>query len=534
MKRLKTKQFLAATFLAFTPMVVQAATVWNSATTEEVPGVTFAGMTPSGFRFEISAPPGDYPVQYSTNLLQWFPLGVIEPPVGTGDIVDAGALGRPAGFYRAAGGFEETRMHVIALESAVESSGFPGYQMLGGLWSGHSNEAALFQSSNPADGLLRLVGGTFSQFRIEPGNTYASLAGYAEIYGDEDVFPVIKGVDSFNVITDDDVEIEFFKLEGGEHSLVGLFNDTYDYDDPDSDYTSTEESIGMVFLAAKCTDAQEADMTGDWGFVINLIEAEPDRVLYSGMAVVASMAAAPLRASVSKVTEFKIDQFFDPAFVDAYSVVEAINEVFPASLSADGSFQLDAGMQFKGFVSPSARFFAVAATDPGVESIPPSEEDVFQPVLAEAQTQVIVGVKRDPDPQLGGKTYRIIRKGWWVEDDGFEIDRSADGDRLVFNAGGTSVTRNSESLFTTVFFDGVIKNSVPGEETVSLTLAVTKDPATGQIDMEGGFTEDGEVFTYRSFGFAQEGGDLLVLVDSITTSSDGSAGLGLIIALREP
>jgi hypothetical protein len=333
-----------------------------------------------------------------------------------------------------------------------------------------------------------------------------------------------------NAFTIDD-EIEIFKMEGGDHSLVGLFNDTYDYDDPDSNYTSTEESTGMVFLAAKSTDAKEADMTGDWGFVINLIAAEQDRVLYSGMAAVASISAAPLSVSVSKVTEFKIDQFFEPNFVQTENIVEIINEVFPASLSADGSFDFDG---LKGFVSPSAKFFAIAATDSGIESIPSGEEDVFQPNLEEAESQVIVGVKRDANPQLGGKTYRIIRKGWWVEDDAFEIDRSADGDRLVFNAAGTSVTRNSESLFTTVFFNGAMKNSGPGDDPVNLTLAVSKDAATGQITMEGGFTDDGEVFTYRSFGFAQEGSDLLILVDTITTTSGGSAGLGLIIALREP
>ncbi len=196
------------------------------------------------------------------------------------------------------------------------------------------------------------------------------------------------------------------------------------------------------------------------------------------------------------------------------------------SLAADGGVTISnpEGPDLTGMVSPSAKLLVAVAADPEISEITKGESEIFISGLDEAVSEWLVGVKTTNTPQVTGKTYRVLRKDWWMEGPVFEIDFSGLQDRLVFNANGTSVTRTFDSGFEAIDFDGDFDSDTSSEP---LPLAVD---VQGRITLEGTIPDD---YTTRAFGYSQEGRSLLVMVKTGETV-DGAAGVGLIIAVREP
>src|SRR5690606_21685490 len=96
---------------------LHAATVWSPAVTEESPEVRSAAMTAGGFRIEIDAPPGSYPVEKSANLAGWEAEGEASGTLGAVSYTDAGARESPLGFYRVGGSFDQGLLHGLGFVS---------------------------------------------------------------------------------------------------------------------------------------------------------------------------------------------------------------------------------------------------------------------------------------------------------------------------------------------------------------------------------------------------------------------------------
>lgn len=519
-----------------TAAAATAELAWTPASEQAVPDVVAASLVAEGFKFEIAAPPGEYALQRSTTLLpgSWQPLGVMEPSAGSASITDPAALSLPRAFYRVEGTFDELPMKLIGFDVSVTSGGIVP-NLFGGLWTGHAHQDFLFQKQPESDeALVKFFGERFTSFRIEPANSAGIISAVIESRSDVDVLSVEFEADRW--LVDADIgEVPFFKLEGGDHSLIGMVRDfdATQFGTPLGLYSLTEESISTLWAISKSEDADPADLAGDWGFIRIMVDGVESDGIFSGLAFATSVTAGPgpRPIAITSITEFGIEHIWEDGDVDWVFGTETITPAITTALdlAPDGTVSIndpDEGPPFSGIVSPSAKLLVATKSDP--ELAAPGSDDTYEflPGLDGGEVQYLVGVKRTNSPQLAGKSYRIIRQGWWVEGDGFEIDVSGEEDRLVFNAAGTSVVRTSSFDFQGVDFTGG-KDSDSDSIVQPMTVAIS---AGGQITMVGGVAGD---YTITSFGFAQEGSKLLILVDAIETEEDG-AGLGLIIAIEEP
>ncbi len=514
---------------------LHAATVWSPAVTEESPEVRSAAITAGGFRIEIDAPPGSYPVEKSANLAGWEAEGEASGTLGAVSYTDAGARESPVGFYRVGGSFDQGLLHGLGFVSRVESSGMlPDGDTYGGLWTGHSFETGRVQSADPADALLRIDAMAASAFRIQPSNPHAVLGAYIETSRQPEVSALAMGEASWMVPAGDGgPPVTLLTLEGEGGALAGISEESEQQSS--GFYQSTTAEFGLFLAAPAVVDANPADLQGDWGFVRVLVEADPAGALFSGAAYTGSISAAGTALAVEAGNEFEIEQSFSPATVTvSESFDPAVDVTLTVDLAAEGSvriFEPEEENSLEGFVSPTAKWMAAASTSPGIEVLPEGQAEHYAAHLPEASTQLLLGVKRDATPALAGKTYRIVRCGWYVESGAFEIDRSGEGDRLVFSADGQSATRTSDFVFRAVTFSGELDSSTPGDELGTFPMSVST-AGDGSISLAATLEEDDETMDLHTFGFAQEGGDVLVLVDA-ASSTGGSASLGVIIAVRE-
>jgi hypothetical protein len=515
-----------------TVAALAAQSTWTPATREALPTVVSSGLTPGGFRMEIAAPPGDYRFERSTTMLakSWMDLGAVNTVNGTGVAVDAGALSLPKAFYRVAGGFEETQMKLIAFDATLSSASItdPEVFVWGGLQTRQSLENLLFQTAEPTSGLVRVLGGTSGSFVASP-NLDSRIFTWVESIDEPEVLPVTISGDILSIQAEEG-PIEFRPIEDGGHSRLGMArqNDTF----IDGDFTSVERSLETLWVIAKSQNAQPSALAGDWGFV-RILSAGYENVdlidgigFLDGLVFPTSITSGPnpRTLTVGSAEGFEIEHAWGlaPAEVDSLFYTDNPNVTVSLDLAMDGGVTLTVPGEnaFRGMVSPSAKLLVAASSTPDITSDPGNEGQ------DSGEVQWLVGVKRTNTPALAGKTYRVLRQGWWVDGDFFEIDRGDSTDRLVFNAGGTLVERTSAFIFDTVSFDGVLDN---GTDPAELEMSVTIN-AQGRILMEDSVAGE---YTVKTLGFAQEGGGLLVLVDCIETA-EGAAGLGLMIAIEEP
>jgi hypothetical protein len=506
--------------------VLTAQTTWTPETRQAVPEILGSGLTPGGFRIEIAGPPGDFRFQRSTTLLpgSWQDLGGIDPFFGTGEATDPGALSLPKAFYRVAGGFEETAMKLVSFDSTLSSASFDDFEW-GGLWSQQARENMIFQSAETTSGLVTLFDGESGGFIVEP-NIDPRIFTSVDQWNDPAILPVaindnIWSIDTFGG------PVDLIPLEDGGHALAGIARDEFSYED--DGFSATERSLETLWAISKSENAQPSDLAGNWGFVRILSDGFETEGFLDGYAFPTSITAGanPRTFTINNAQGFEIEHNWDlfPAEVNSVFYPDNPGTVVSLDLAANGevTLTLPGENPFKGIVSPSAKLMVATASSPDLEN--PSEDF--------GEVQWLVGVKRTNTPALGGKTYRVIRQGWLVDGDFFEIDRGGPTDELVFDSGGTSVTRTSEFNFDNVSFEGVYDD---GADPTPLIMDVSVN-AQGRILMEDGVPGS---YTARTFGFAQEGSGLLVLVDSIDFEADpetdlpAAAAIGLMIAVEVP
>lgn len=524
---IRTLRYLELVCLCL-PATLAAQTPWTPATRQALPEILSSGLTPGGFRIEIAAPPGDFRLERSTTLLpnSWQDLGPITPVLGIGEELDAGALSLHKAFYRVAGGFEETAIKLIGFVSTLSSASFERLQW-GGMWTWQMRENLLFQSAEAGSGLATLIDGEEGGFIAEP--IYGVFTSVGQ-WNDPETYPVTVTGDTWSIDTFG-TPIDLTPVEDGGHALAGIARDEDIYDDGNG-YSSTERSLETLWVIEKSQDAQPSDLAGDWGFVRILSDGSDTVGHLDGYVFPTNINAGPNPPTftVANVEAFEIEHNWGliPAGVSSVFYPDNPGVVISVNLASNGEVTLTLPDEnaFKGIVSPSAKLLVASASTPDITSDPNNDGQ------NSGEVQWLVGVKRTNSPALAGKTYRVIRQGWWVDGDFFEIDRSGSTDQLVFNAGGTSVERTSEFNFDEVSFDGVYNNDT---DPANLTMGVSTNEQ-GRIQME--FSDPG-FYTVKTFGFAQEGSGLLVLVDAIKVEADPvegppAAGLGLMIAVEVP
>ncbi|MEY4242559.1 MAG: hypothetical protein RLZZ245_144 [Verrucomicrobiota bacterium] len=517
--------------LLFAQVSFGATPVWEIASRQASPTILSAAKNPDGFRLAFEAPPGNYTLERSINLQTWASLGGLGISAGSGLFTDVGALTLDRAFYRIAGSFEEVPMGIIGFSSKVASGGMVGGPSYGGLWTGHSFQNFVLQRGNSTDALLRFSSAWATESRVETMSDLPMLAAWVEKWNEDQALPTAVTPNGLSVDLGED-QLELISLEGGDYSWVGLLKDENSV--VDNDYQETSLQIEMPVILAKSRNASSVAMDGNWGLVRIMTDATSSEITYAGAAYPVTFSAGATQLDFSQFMDFEIEQYLPSGGLAHFSNMGSESMSLATSVTADGAFHLlsPEGLEFTGRVSPSAKFLAAAASPMGLENLPDGASEAFLPNLEEVENQWLLGVKRTFSPDLAGKSYRIIRKGWWVEGQTFEIDASGTGDRLVFNSSGTSAMRSSEFNFSAVDFSGFLESSLPGEATIDQPMSVTVDER-GQIEMQASFEEEGDLVTIRSFGFAREGSDLLILVVAIQDGS-GGAGIGLIIAVREP
>lgn len=490
---------------------------------------------------EIQAPPGNYTLERSVNLSQgsWQSVGPIVPNVEFGSLTDAAALALPAAFYRVAGGFQETEMRSISFASTISSSGNPQSGILGGLWTGNSQDSLRLQSANPQSALIKSQAGERARFRVEPTSSFGQISAYVERWNDEETLPLTINGGRLN-LTHEEGNLELFQLEGGNHSIFGIgqYADETTETGEFGTYLNSERGTEAIWAIAKSVNANPADLAGDWGFVRVLVNAEQAGLLSNGWFNVeawhTTITAGP------NPRPFAVSSFMDVDVQHQWPSGQVVTQFRPLvvhspvvsvslSLSPNGEVTIqpeESDTLFRGMVSPSAKLMVLASSVPDSSDLPAAPSERFDSNLNQAVSEWAVGVKKTSSPQLAGKTYRILRQGWWMDGPTFKINASNAGERVVFNSNGSSATCSFDSQIQTVQFDGGITQST---HSGTLPMSVSVD-AAGRILLEGSIPGES---TIRTFGYAQEGSNLLVMVESVE-STDGSAGLGLLIAVPEP
>jgi hypothetical protein len=524
---------IASAFL-YSIVGAQAQTRWIPASREQVPAIVEARLAENGYRLSLHAPVGNYLIERSLHLLpdSWIQVGIVSPVDGFGSFTDVAALSLDNAWYRVVGAFEETDFKLLSFVSSVTSDGYEGSGYFGGIWTGLSNQNLAVQRSGPTSGILSMQTGEFASFRMEPLNPAGVLSAVLENWRDEYVLPFSNDATSWTIDTGE-AELSMHKLEGGDHSLIGIRQSDYvdEFETEFGTYSTIESEVEVLWAIAKSSNASPADLAGGWGFIRLFVDGIESDAIYNGEAWATTFTAGPnpLPFSIGAYSEFDVEHLFPSGEVDALygNYTENPAQQLTLDVAVDGRAVIKSGtdVAYRGMVSPSAKLLVASGSNPALADLPVGQNFAFLSELDGAATEWLIGVKRAHSPQLGGKTYRVIRQGWWVEDDYFEIEYSGEDERLAFDAAGTAVSRTSDYRFEFVTFDGFIDWDA-ATETFPMTVSVD---GQGRILMQSNATGSVKV---RTFGYAQEGSNLLILVDSFETDA-GPAGVSLMVAVRE-
>jgi hypothetical protein len=212
----------------------------------------------------------------------------------------------------------------------------------------------------------------------------------------------------------------------------------------------------QAFAAEKSENAQFADLAGDWAFTRLEVEVSPgsNDIIYTVLTFPAAVTEADLGGFfVPEGTEFIESEFlqeldgsgvekrrFESTFAEADAVI-------PWELSSDGEIFWDNGdtgqpgrdpQVFGGFVTPTSDVIVLAEGVPGIYPWRNGDEPAPDLNLFSAH-QVFVGIKRNTNPKLNGRKYRLVGVKFHPKADRFELASWNESTRLHFQGkhGGT-------------------------------------------------------------------------------------------------
>ncbi len=280
----------------------------------------------------------------------------------------------------------------------------------------------------------------------------------------------------------------------------------------------------QAFMARKSVDAGIADLIGNWGIVRLEIEGDTEENLYTVLSAPVTISDEDGGTFSVQGTEIETEMvhFFDGRDPERrYFEPAEIDFDFPINVSPDGEVLVSIegfgrpgqdSQNLAGFMSPAGDFLVLAEGWPEIHQarigeVPEGAGDGF------AAHQLFLGVRRDLNPDLAGKEYRLEGQSFWVSRWDFEMlpsgpDGIAGG--LSFGQDG-EVTLTVEDLIVRLpFYDGdqegiIVETDDPEE--IPLTYSVASD---GRLNFDmSSLTDPGDEAFFT--GFAQQGGRVLIL-----------------------
>ena len=479
----------------------------------------------SGFQLSVEGLPGEYHVVYSDDLSEWDTLSETVVAAEPVPLIDSESLGVPRRFYR-----------------IEEASLFPEYHTLLSTWGlqaepgissflmGFIQPDGLFIDSEGEQVIVRRPADAFASTSIHFDGS-VDVSGEYGLQSTRFAIPTIfaGGGITLNIPGDDEESDPSWELpmkplgaiapaDGTANMLTGtsIRHATYD--------GGERFEFVQAFMARKSVDAGIDDLTGDWGIVRLEIEGDSEEILYT-------VLSAPVTISDEDGGTFALNgieietemrHFFDGSDPERrYFEPTEIDFAFPIQVNPNGEVVLSIEgfgrpgqdvQHLAGFISPDANFLTLAEGWPSVydarnEMVPEGACNGF------AAHQLFLGVRRDPNPDLAGKEYRLEGQSFWVSRWDFEMLPSGpDG-----IAGGLSFDQNGEATLTLEdlivrlpFYDGdqggiIVETEDPDEIPLSYTIA-----PDGRLNFDmSDLTDPGDEAFFT--GFAQEGGRALIL-----------------------
>ncbi len=492
---------------------------------EKQPEVVPLGFNPSsGFQLRIDGAPGVYGVEISDDLQQWSLLENAVVDEGPVTVLDGDAVGLKRRFYRATGVFEESEYHFLDFHWGVETE--PGQ---GRFVAGYrSVDRMVFQNAGSNKSLLRFRNGFGASTRLTPPSQIETgaflLDGTAEAFAEYTAagldinYPATSGEHAYaDAIEREARNLELVAMRGNRDTLAGMGGGGYTLDE-----TIQGREIRLGVMGRRSRNASLDALEGDWGFIRFLID--PSNGVFNAGAFAGGIDAQAGRFDGTYAREAEIQLALDGtwgggnlAFVD-----EPETFSIPVEVEPDGTFRLSPeGDVFDGFVTRTGNLFTTARVAPEVSL---SGSGHASDVVGEANYQYMIGIRRDPNPELSGRSYRILGQMLLLEDGRYEVGAFRDaGNRFAFDEQGVS----TETItFQTVGTD-LAGNAVQSNESIRLEVEVSID-ANGMIRMDGGRLD--KDISFNVFGFAQEGGDVLVLALGFMADDGSSGGVGVLLA----
>jgi len=499
-----------------------------------------------GFQMTVRAAPGSYGVEFSDDLIDWQSHDDLVLEEASAAFMDVGSLGEPQRFYRLSGEYEASDYHFINAFLAVES--MPGMEGEGRLRSGFEAFETVRLGSTGAERVslstigerfaqvTNAKGGPFTQGTVRAGAARSTVEGETVL---ADVTPSgftiqIPALNNQTLSGFPEARLEWEmaleSLADELTTLAGIGTSSYEIQES---ATVVGNEISLFLMGRKSVNADAAGMEGPWGLVRWLHKAaDSDQVLpnYNVGAYAFDINANQddNTFDFTYVREVEIEQNLQggPPSVNLEHEDEDDEFSFPFTVEPDGTVDVPE-IGFRGFVSSSADFMALTGVDPDLLGDLENNGTIHQ-AEDEATAEYVVAVRRDVAPQLAGRSYRLMGQGVIVQDGKFETFELAleENSLVIASDGETAVETNQINWFAADFGGG---SSAGSDGPFTLSYDISIDPS-GLIRMDGEiFEEDVE---YTLFGFAQEGGRVLILTKAIAEGGDDAADLAVVIAVE--
>lgn len=460
----------------------------------------------------VSAAPGTYVIEVSDDLASWVPLDELVIDGFSGTFSDPTSLSLDRRFYQVEGSFESSDYHSIDLYHSVESGATNGW-----LYSGYRRHHTLrLSNAGIPSTRLQWMDTRMSDIRLQSGgDTKVSAFIESEFAGGPFLVDTLAdrldvsfpGFSQGNPFEYQETRLPF------EYTAHAINNDlTTLVGGGVSEYTITENQevtngreVFLSLMGRKSRDASLGALEGAWGGIRYLVEASDWGANYNVGAYAFDVNSTAGEFQFSYVREVEFEQIFNPSQVHVNLEHEDGADQFALTIDLQSDGSVNINDEIHGFVSSSADFLVGVSVDPSLfdqievdESIEVNEE--------EAASMFLIAVPRDTNPQLAGRSYRMIGMGTWITPSNFEtVTQPYAENTLVFSADGTTVDITYQGNgFNAGFGGGGIIEAIDPPQTVTLNVAVD---ANGLVRMNFE-TEDFEV---AIFGFARKGGDVLVL-----------------------
>ncbi len=480
-----------------------------------------------GFRLTADGLPGTYGIQFSDNLSDWSSFEEISILAAPVELLDSDSLNAPKRFYRVHEVSVFPKYHTLLSTWALQaepgvssfSMGFTQPDSLfldvdGGqvvVWGSAEASSATAIHSN---GTVEVIGNHGAEAgRFSTSATFAN--GGLTVHVPED----IDGDDTYFAW-----DLPMLPLGQAEGDLAGMLAGTALRQAEFDGGARAGVEFVQAFMARKSVDAGIADLIGDWGIVRLEIESDTEENLYTVLSAPVTISDVDGGTFSVQGTEIETEMihFFDGSDpVRRYFEPTEIDFSFPIHVSPEGEVLVSIegfgrpgqdSQNLAGFMSPAGDFLVLAEGWPEIHQarigeVPEGAGDGF------AAHQLFLGVRRDLNPDLAGKEYRLEGQSFWVSRWDFEMLPSGPegiAGGLIFDQNGEATLTLEDLIVFLPFYDSeqggvIVETEDPDEIPLSYSVA-----ADGRLNFDmSSITDPGDQAFFT--GFVQEGGRVLIL-----------------------